>query len=107
MRAKHFDQAFVLRAVLANRPELVATGPERGTRGVFERGDRGFGFKAGIDEVFSQGADDSVASGKDLADLLRMLTRRLQHATGRGVDHRGDPARLGVERILTGHDDTS
>src|SRR6478752_6826884 len=41
MCTKYFDQAFVLRAVLVNRTELVATGPECGTRGVFERGDRG------------------------------------------------------------------
>jgi hypothetical protein len=33
-----------------------------------------------------------------------MLARRLQHAAGRGVDHCADPARLGVKRILTGHD---
>src|SRR5215470_4936035 len=32
-----------------------------------------------------------------------MLARRLQHAAGRGVDHCADPARLGVERILAGH----
>ena len=49
MRAKNFDQALVLGVVLVNRPELVATGPERGTRGVFERGNRGFGLDAGID----------------------------------------------------------
>jgi hypothetical protein len=49
MRTKYFDQAFVLRAVLVNRTELVATGSERGTRGVFERGDHGFGLDARID----------------------------------------------------------
>jgi hypothetical protein len=27
----------------------------------------------------------------------------LQHCTGRGVDHRGDPTRLRVECILGGH----
>ena len=100
MRLKNFDQAVVLRPMLANRRELVATGPERGTRGVFERGDRGFGLDAGIDQVFSQGADDAVAPGIDLADLLRMPARSLQDAASRHVDHRGDPARLGVERIL-------
>jgi hypothetical protein len=46
---KNFDQAFVLRAVLVDRRELVATGPERSTWGVFESGDRGFGLNAGID----------------------------------------------------------
>src|SRR3974390_1013424 len=35
-----------------------------------------------------------------------MLARRLQHATGRGVDHSADAARLRVERILTGHDNS-
>jgi hypothetical protein len=66
---KNFDQAVVLRPVLVNRRKLVATGPERGTRGVFERCDCGFGLNAGIDKVFSQRADDAVAPGIDLANL--------------------------------------
>src|SRR5271167_4138529 len=35
-----------------------------------------------------------------------MLARSLPHATGRGVDHRANPARLGVERILKCHDNS-
>src|ERR1700720_208319 len=35
-----------------------------------------------------------------------MVARSLQHATGRGVDHRANPARLGVERILKCHDNS-
>jgi hypothetical protein len=49
MRLKNLDQAFVLRAMLFYRRELVTTGTERGTGGMPERSDRGFGFNTGID----------------------------------------------------------
>src|SRR3954447_3527846 len=71
---------------------------------MFQRIDRCFGLCARVDQIFSQGADDAIAPGIDIANLLRMLPRGLQYATGGGVDHRADPARLGVERIPTGHD---
>src|SRR4029078_2030678 len=103
MRLKNFDQAVVLRPMLANRRELVAARPERGTGSVLERGDRGVGLEAGIDQVFGQGADDAVAPGIDLADLLRMPAGSLQDAASPHVDPRADPARLGVER-LAAHD---
>src|SRR5262249_34495813 len=98
------DQAFVLRPVLVHRPELVPTRPERRTGGVFECGDRRFRLDTGIDQIFGQSADDAVAAGVDLTDLVRMLASSLQHATRRGVDHRADAARLCVERILESHD---
>src|SRR5262245_43798912 len=49
MCLENLDQPFVLRALLVNRSELVTAGSERGTWRVFERGDRGFGFNAGVD----------------------------------------------------------
>ena len=49
MRLKNLDQAFVLRAMLFYRRELVTTGAERGTGGMFERGDCRFRFNTGID----------------------------------------------------------
>src|SRR5262249_28865039 len=72
----------------------------------FERGDRGFRFEAGVDQVLGQGADDAVASGVDLADHIRMPARSFQDAAGGGVDHGADTARLGVERIPGGHDNS-
>src|SRR3954471_23025172 len=101
---KNFDQTLVLRAVFLDRRQLVATRSECCTRGMFQRGDRGFGLFARVDQIFSQGADDAVAPGINLANPLRILARGLQYATGGRVDHRTDPARLGVERILAGHD---
>ena len=104
MCKKHFDQAFILRTVLANRLELVATGAERGARGVFEGGDRRIGLDARVDQIFGQGADNAIAPRINLTDLVRMLSCSLQHATGRGVDHGSDPARLCVKGISWGHD---
>src|SRR4051794_29500573 len=98
MRPKHLDQALILLAVLLNRPELVATGPERPARSIFERLDCGFGLNAGVDQVFRQRADDTVAPGIDLADLFGMLPCGLQYATRGSVYHRGDPTRLSVKR---------
>ena len=49
VRLKNLDQALVLHAVLGHRRELVTTGPERGTGGMFEGGDRGIGFNTGVD----------------------------------------------------------
>src|SRR5215831_2928241 len=99
MRTKDFDQAFVLRPVLVHGPELVPTRSERRTWGVFECRDGRFRLGTGIDQIFGQSADDAVAAGVDLTDLVRMLARSLQHATRRGVDHRGNTTRLCVERI--------
>jgi hypothetical protein len=69
---------------------------------VFERGDRRLGFKAGIDQILGQGADDAIAPGIDLADLLRMLARSFEDARSRSVNYCANTARLGVERIFYG-----
>src|SRR6476660_5182636 len=85
MSFENLDQALVLRPVLLNRSELVPTGPERSTWRMSERSDRGFGVQTRIDQIFSQRADDAVAAGIHLTNLLRTLARSLQHAAGRGV----------------------
>ncbi len=69
------DQALVLALVLLQALELVAAGAEGAGRRVAQRGDGGGGFLAGVDQVFGQRADDAVAAGVDLADLVRVLAR--------------------------------
>ena len=58
---------------------------------------------AGVDQVFGQRADDAVAPGVDLADLVLVGARGFDHAAGRCVDDGGDTARLCVEGVLRGH----
>jgi hypothetical protein len=58
---------------------------------MFERGDRGL-TKAGIDQIFGQGADDTVASCVNLANLARMLARSFN--TPQEADNRANTARL-------------
>jgi hypothetical protein len=45
-----------------------------------------------------------LAPSIDFANLIQMFTRSFQQPTGRGVDYRGNSARSGIERILSGHD---
>jgi hypothetical protein len=63
-----------------------------------------FGFSAGIDQIFGQGANYTIPPGINFTNLARMFVRGFQYATGRGVDYRCNSARLGIERILWGHD---
>ncbi len=69
---------------------------------MFERGDRGRGIDAGINQIFGQGADDAIAPRIDLANFTRVFARGFQDATSRGVDHGGDTARLGIKSIFWG-----
>jgi hypothetical protein len=48
-----------------------------------ERGDRGLGLDAGIDQIFGQGAKDAVVTGVDLGNEVRMPARSLQYTAGR------------------------
>jgi hypothetical protein len=68
-----------------------------------QQGDRGLGFPAGVDQVLGQGADDAVAPGVDLADLVLVRVSGFDHAAGRRVDDSGDTARLCVESVFRGH----
>ena len=65
----------------------------------------GFGFEAGIDQFLAQGADNAVAAGVELAHFRAICAYRFNDATGTGVDHCGNPARLGVKGIFLGHGD--
>jgi hypothetical protein len=56
--------------VFVNRPKLVAAGPKGSTRGVFQRGDRGFGLRAGIDQIFSQSTNDTIAASINLGNSV-------------------------------------
>jgi hypothetical protein len=101
--SEYFEQAFILRAMLVYRANLVAAGSECRAWCVTERGNRLFGSEAGVDEVFGQRPDDAVAPGINSADLLRVLPCVLQHPAGGGIDHGSNAARLGIEGIFSGH----
>ncbi len=90
--------------MFVDRPELVPAGSERSTRGVFQRSDREFRLKTGIDQVFRQRAEDAVVASIDLDNLVRVPARCLQDTAGRGVDHRANSAGLGIKRVSTRHD---
>ncbi len=108
MCLKHLDQAFVFRPVFLDALELVTRGAECTARRVAQRGDRAGPLLAGIDHVLGERADDAVAAGIDVGDLRAMFARGLDDPAGRGVDHGGDAAGLGVKRVSSGHSsDTS
>ena len=94
------DQALVLAPMRLQRLELVAARAERARRRGTQRRDRRGGFLAGVDQLLGQRADDAVAAGVDLADLVLVRPRGLDHPAGRGVDDGGHTARLCVERVL-------
>jgi len=71
---------------------------------VLERSDILGRFLVGVDEVFGEGADDAVATGIDIGDLVRVLAAGFDDAAGRGVDYGGNAAGLGVESVLGCHE---
>ncbi len=97
------DQALVLALVVLQALELVAAGAEAAGRRVAQGGDVLRGLLVGVDQVLGQRADDAVAAGIDIADLVRVLARGLDDAAGGGVDDGGDTAGLGVKGVLCGH----
>ena len=99
MGPEDFDQPLILGEIRVEALQLVAARPERPTGGVAQRGDGRVRFSRCVDQVFGERADDAVAAGVYLADPVRMLARRLDHALRRDIDDGGDPARLGVERV--------
>ncbi len=84
-----FDQAFVLRPVLFEAFQLVATGPEGTTRRLAQAGNIGVGFEAGVDQVFGQGTNDAIAPGIHFPDFLGMPACFLNQATRRRIDDGG------------------
>ncbi len=100
---EHFDQAFVLRAVLFQASELVAGRPERSGRGVAQCRDGGLVLGRGIDQFLGERADNAVAARIDRADGVAVLASGLDHTGGRCVDHSRHTAALGIEGVLLGH----
>ena len=81
------NQPLVLGAIFLEAFQFVAAGTKRARWGCLECRDGAFALLAGIDQVFCQGADNAVSSGKDFPDLLAVLARRFNDATGAGVNH--------------------
>ena len=96
------DQPLVLGAVLVEALELEARRAESAGGRVLEALDRRLVLLRAVDEVLMQRADDAVAAGVDLADVLRIPGRGLDDPRRRGVDDGGDAARLGVEGVAGG-----
>src|SRR5205085_11543912 len=93
------DQPLVFAAALLHALQLVAGAAEGAARRVAQLADRGGGLLAGVDEVFVQRAEDAIPARVDLADLLAVPARGLDHARGAGVDDGRDAARLCIERV--------
>jgi len=66
---------------------------------VAQRGDSGIAFKAGINQLFAQGADDAIATGVHFTQP-GALAGGLDNATGGGIDNGGNATGLGVEHVL-------
>ena len=94
------DEAVILTLVGLQALHLVAAGAEGAGWCLAQCGDGARRFLAGIDQVFFQGTDDSVAAGKDLANLVLVFARRLDNAAGGCIDYSGHTAGLCVERIF-------
>src|SRR5213080_1205948 len=61
------------------------------------------GILTGIDQIFSERADNSVTARVDVGDLFVLLARGFDNASGGGIDDGGDPAGLSVKGILCCH----
>ena len=86
VRLENLDQAFVLRTVLLQALQLVAAGTKGAARRMAQASNRFVGFKAGVDEVFGQGADDAVTACEDFPDLVGIAACFLNQAARRGID---------------------
>ena len=73
VRAEYVDQPLVLGAILVDPRELVARRAEGAARRVAQRADGGRALLAGVDHVLGERADDAVAAGIYLADLVPCL----------------------------------
>src|SRR5690606_14434807 len=65
---EHLHQALVLAAVFFEGTQLVAAGTEGTAGGVFQGGNGGGGFLAGVDHVFGEGTDDAIVAGIQVAN---------------------------------------
>src|SRR6185437_9858948 len=99
VRFEDLDQALVLVAALLDTLELVAGAAERAAGSPGKGMDRRRRLLARVDEVLVERAEDAVAARVDLADVLAMLARGLDHARGARVDDGGHAARLCIEGV--------
>ena len=86
MRLEDFNQALVLGAVIFQAFQFVAAGAEGATRRRAQAGDILVGFEAGINQVFSQCANDAIAASKYFPDSIGMPACFLNQAARRGID---------------------
>jgi hypothetical protein len=69
VRLEDLDQALVLRPMLLQTFQLVSAGTKGTTRRMTQAGYHFIGFETGVNQVFGQGADNTVAPGEYIPDL--------------------------------------
>ena len=104
VRPEDLDKALILGPVFLDAPELVTCRPESTTGRMPQRCNRARALLVGIDHVLGQRADDAVATGIDVGDLVPVFPRGFDHPAGGGVDDGGYASRLRVERVSCWHE---
>jgi hypothetical protein len=83
---EYLDEALVLRPVFLQALEFETAGSEGPRWGRGQSADGGGALLAGIDQVLSQGADNSVAAGVNPADAGAVFPGGFDDTAGGGVD---------------------
>ena len=102
MRLKDFDEALVLGAILINAFQFVARGAKCTGRGVAQCLDSLRAFLARVDQVLGERADDTVATGVELSNVLLVLAAGFNDAGRRGINDGSDAAGLSIKSIPRG-----
>ena len=97
---KHLDEPLVFLTVFLDALELVTRRAECAARRVAQRGNRARALLAGIDHVLGERPDNAVASCIDIGDLRAVFPCGLYDSAGCSVDHGGNAAGLGIERVF-------
>jgi len=98
-----FDQALVFALGGLQVFQFVTAGAEGAAGGVLERFNGAFAFFAGIDQLFSECADDAVPAGINLADDIFVFPGGFDDAGSGSIDDGGDTAGLSIESVFTRH----
>src|SRR5690606_19109706 len=80
VRPEDIHEPLILRSVVFQAFEFVAAGAKGAGRCMAQRGNRAGGFLAGIDQLFTQGADDAVQSRINFTYLILVLSGSLNDA---------------------------
>jgi len=96
---ENLNKPLVFGPVFFKTPQFVARRSKRATRCMPEGRDCPGAFLIGVDHVFSQRADNAVAAGINVGNLVAMLACCLDDTTGARIDDCGNTARLGIERV--------